>query len=66
MLATKPIQGFDVYHQIVRMKTSKDMLEQEVELIMRSLVENVQNYEQAVEVRLVSFFEKGGINQIRS
>lgn len=50
MLATKPIQGFDLYHQIVRMKTAKNMLDQEVELIMRSLAENVQTYEQVVEV----------------
>lgn len=49
-MSTKPIQGFDVYHQIVRMKTAKDMREREVELIMRSLVENVQTYEQVVEL----------------
>ncbi|KAL5481024.1 hypothetical protein ACEPAI_9965 [Sanghuangporus weigelae] len=49
-LQTKPIQGFDVYHQIVRLKTVKNMSDQEAELIMRTLAENVQTYDQVVEL----------------
>ncbi|THH12133.1 hypothetical protein EW145_g183 [Phellinidium pouzarii] len=49
-LATKPIQGYDLYHQLVRLKTAKNMNNQEVELIMRTLAESVQSYDQVVEL----------------
>lgn len=50
MRQTKPIQNFDVYHQIVRMRSAKNMNDMEAEAITRMLVENVQTYEQVVEV----------------
>lgn len=50
MLQTKPIQNFDVYHQIVRMRSAKNMSDMEAEAITRMFVENVQTYEQVVEV----------------
>ncbi|EJC99276.1 spindle pole body interacting protein [Fomitiporia mediterranea MF3/22] len=49
-LQTRAIQGFDVLHQIVRLKTAKSISDTEVELIMRSLAENVQTYDQVVEL----------------
>ncbi|KAI5121699.1 hypothetical protein M0805_002092 [Coniferiporia weirii] len=49
-LISKPIQGFDLYHQLVRLKIAKNMHDQEVELIMRTLAENVQTYDQVVEL----------------
>ncbi|KAH8113930.1 spindle pole body interacting protein [Phellopilus nigrolimitatus] len=49
-VATKPIQGFDIYHQLVRLKTVKNMNDQEVELIMRTLSESVQTYDQVIEL----------------
>lgn len=49
-IATKPIQGFDLTHQLVRLKTVKNLPDAEVDLIMRTLVENVQTYDQVVEV----------------
>ena len=49
-MATKAIQGFDLTHQLVRLKTVKNLHDAEVELIMRTLVENVQTYDQVVEV----------------
>ncbi|KZT25701.1 spindle pole body interacting protein [Neolentinus lepideus HHB14362 ss-1] len=52
-LSSDPIQGFDVLHQIWRFRHAKNMPDSEVDLIMRTLVENVQTYDQVVE--LLSF-----------
>lgn len=52
-LSTDPIQGFDVLHQIWRFRLAKNMSDSEVDLIMRTLVENVRTYDQVVE--LLSF-----------
>ncbi|KDQ58432.1 hypothetical protein JAAARDRAFT_193004 [Jaapia argillacea MUCL 33604] len=49
-LATDPIQGFDLGHQIWRLRHTKGIPDHEVELIMRTLVENVQVYDQVVEL----------------
>ncbi|TCD66558.1 hypothetical protein EIP91_001226 [Steccherinum ochraceum] len=49
-LATNPIQGFDVAHQLWRLRHAKKMSDGEIELIMRTLAENVQNYEQVTEL----------------
>jgi len=49
-VATKPIQGYDLYHQLVRLKSAKYMSDAEAELIMRTLVDSVQSYEQIVEL----------------
>ncbi len=50
-LQQNAIQGFDVVHQLWRLRNTKSMSEAEVELIMRTMAENVQTYDQVVEVR---------------
>jgi hypothetical protein len=45
------IQGFDVAHQLFRIRNAKTMSEAEVSTIMRTLAENVKTYDQVVEVR---------------
>lgn len=55
-VATKPIQGFDLYHQLVRLKTAKFMADAETETIMRMFVENVRSYEQVVEVSMATLY----------
>ena len=49
-LASDTIKGIDVVHQLYRLRTAKNLPDAEVELMMRSLAENVQSYEQVVEV----------------
>ncbi|PCH35230.1 spindle pole body interacting protein [Wolfiporia cocos MD-104 SS10] len=51
--ATDPIQGFDVLHQLWRLRHAKKMPDGEAELIMHTLAENVQTYEQVTQ--LLSF-----------
>jgi hypothetical protein len=51
-IATKAIQGFDLYHQLYRLKNARNMSEAEAELITRTLVENVHSYDQVVEVSI--------------
>ena len=48
--ATQAIQGFDVLHQFYRLRYTKNIPNAEVELIMRALADNLQSYEQVVEV----------------
>ena len=45
------MQGFDVVHQLWRLRHAKRMSDGEAELIMRTLSENVQTYDQVTEVR---------------
>jgi hypothetical protein len=47
---TKAIQGFDLLHQLSRMRHAKNVSDGEVDLIIRTLVDSVQTYEQVVEV----------------
>ena len=47
---SSPIAGVDVIHQLWRLRHSKRMSDGEVGLIMRTLVENVQTYDQVTEV----------------
>lgn len=49
-LEMKAIQGYDVVHQLWKLRHGKNLSDAEVELIMRALVESVQTYEQVVEV----------------
>ena len=51
MLATKPIQGFDLAHQLSRLRYAKMISDGEAELIFRSISESVHTYEQVTEVR---------------
>ncbi|EIW78386.1 spindle pole body interacting protein [Coniophora puteana RWD-64-598 SS2] len=48
--ATDSIQGFDVRHQLSRLRMVKDLPDSEVELIMSTLRDNVESYEQVVEL----------------
>jgi len=49
-LATDAIQGVDIYHQLSRLRHGKNVPDAEVELMMRTFAENLQNYDQVVEV----------------
>ena len=50
------IQDFDLLHQLYRLRQSKDMTDAEVELIVRTIMENVRSYDQIVEVRPLRSF----------
>lgn len=49
-LGTNPIQGFDVTHQLWRLRTAKRMSDGEAELIMRTLSDSIQSYDQVTEL----------------
>jgi len=49
-LATDAIQGVDIYHQLSRLRHGKNLPDAEVELMMRTFAENLQSYDQVVEV----------------
>ncbi|KAF9225807.1 spindle pole body interacting protein [Gyrodon lividus] len=48
--ATNAIQGFDLLHQLSRLRLVKNIPDAEVELIVRTIADNVQSYEQVVEL----------------
>lgn len=48
------IQGFDVLHQLYRLRHNKNLPNAEAELIMRAFAENSETYEQVTEVRDLS------------
>lgn len=48
--ATETIRGFDLSHQLCRLRLTKNLPDSEVELIVRTIAENVRSYEQVVEV----------------
>ncbi|KAI1786728.1 mesa protein [Ganoderma leucocontextum] len=50
VLATKPIQGFDLAHQLSRLRYAKMISDGEAELIFRSISEGVHTYEQVTEL----------------
>ena len=49
-LTTDAIQGADIYHQLLKLRHGKNLPDAEVELIIRTFAENLQNYDQVVEV----------------
>ena len=49
-LASDAIQGVDIYHQLSRLRHGKNLPDAEVELMIRTFAENLQNYDQVVEV----------------
>ncbi|KAF7984698.1 hypothetical protein HWV62_12994 [Athelia sp. TMB] len=49
-LSQQAIQGFDVLHQLYRLRHNKNMPDPEVELIMRAFAENTETYEQVTEL----------------
>ncbi|KZT66409.1 spindle pole body interacting protein [Daedalea quercina L-15889] len=50
MLATDPIQGFDVLHQLYRLRYAKKMSDGEAELIMRTFGANLRTYDQVTQL----------------
>lgn len=44
------IKGFDILHQLFRLRTAKNIPDAEVLAITTTLAENVKTYEQAIEV----------------
>ncbi|KAA1472050.1 spindle pole body interacting protein [Dentipellis sp. KUC8613] len=60
-LQTNALQGFDVMHQLWRLRHAKNMCDLEAELIMRSMAENVQTYDQVVELLALSPPHSGGL-----
>jgi hypothetical protein len=54
--SSNPIKGFDVLHQLYRLRYAKKMADTETITIMRVLAENTKSYEQCVEVNFASFF----------
>jgi hypothetical protein len=55
-LATCAIRGFDIHYQLWRLRNAKHVQDAEVELIMRTMVDSVQTYDQVVEVRYCGQF----------
>lgn len=51
-LTTDVIQGVDIHHQLSRLRHGKNLPDAEVELMMRTFAENLQSYDQVVEVRV--------------
>ena len=49
-LTSDAIQGVDVHHQLARLRHGKNLPDAEVELMMRTFAENLQSYDQIVEV----------------
>ncbi|KAG6377424.1 docking domain of Afi1 for Arf3 in vesicle trafficking-domain-containing protein [Boletus reticuloceps] len=48
--ATDAIRGFDLVHQLSRLRLAKNIPDSEAELIVRTISENVRSYEQVVEL----------------
>jgi len=55
------IQGFDVAHQLFRLRNAKTMTDTEVSAIMRTLAENVKTYDQVVELLAYLMPHGGGL-----
>ena len=53
--ANTAIKGFDVLHQLFRLRYTKNMHDSEALTIMRSLAEGVKGYDQVVEVNMLCF-----------
>ncbi|KIJ32139.1 hypothetical protein M422DRAFT_783555 [Sphaerobolus stellatus SS14] len=49
-METQAIQGFDLQHQLWKLRHGKQMPDAEAELIIRTLVDKIQSYEQVVEL----------------
>ncbi|KAI3602752.1 spindle pole body interacting protein [Moniliophthora roreri] len=59
--STSPIRGFDVVHQIFRLRHAKLMSDAEAYLIMRTLADNVKTYDQVVELLSYLMPHSGGL-----
>lgn len=63
-LAYRAIKGFDLHHQLSRLRNAKDMPEVEAELIYCSLGASVKTYEQVVELLAQLPAQLGGLTPI--
>lgn len=61
---TNPIQGFDLEHQILRLRNGKSVPDGEVALILKTLCENVRSYDQVVELLSHCQPQHGGLQPI--
>jgi hypothetical protein len=52
MQASSAIRGFDVLHQLIRLRHTKSMSDAEISTSMRTLADNTKSYEQVVEVMI--------------
>ncbi|KAG6920236.1 hypothetical protein DXG01_005005 [Tephrocybe rancida] len=48
--ANSAIKGFDVLHQLIRLRHGKTLTDAEATLIMRTFADNIKSYEQTVEL----------------
>ncbi|KAI6124424.1 docking domain of Afi1 for Arf3 in vesicle trafficking-domain-containing protein [Pisolithus croceorrhizus] len=62
--ATNSIKGFDLTHQLSRLRFGKNLPDVEVELIMRKIAENVRSYEQVVELLAHTPLHLGGLQPL--
>ncbi|KAH7922767.1 spindle pole body interacting protein [Leucogyrophana mollusca] len=62
--ATNAMQGFDLVHQLSRLRLVKNITDAEVELIVRSIAENVQSYDQVVELLAHTPPHAGGLQPL--
>lgn len=53
-LSFNTIRGFDVVHQLQRLRHGKNMSDRETECIMRNIADNLYTYEQVIEVTSTS------------
>ncbi|KAF9787957.1 spindle pole body interacting protein [Thelephora terrestris] len=60
-LTTDAIQGVDIYHQLSRLRHGKNIPDAEVELMMRTFAENLQTYDQVVELLALVPPHQGGL-----
>ncbi|KAH7913559.1 docking domain of Afi1 for Arf3 in vesicle trafficking-domain-containing protein [Hygrophoropsis aurantiaca] len=58
------VQGFDLIHQLSRLRLVKNIPDAEVELIVRSISENVQSYDQVVELLAHTPPHSGGLQSL--
>jgi len=61
---TDSVQGFDLIHQLSRLRLVKNIPDAEVELIVRSISENVQSYDQVVELLAHTPPHSGGLQSL--
>ncbi|KAJ7571850.1 docking domain of Afi1 for Arf3 in vesicle trafficking-domain-containing protein [Mycena floridula] len=59
-----PIKGFDVLHQLFRLRHAKKLPDLEVHAIMRTLADNIKTYDQIVELLSYLLPHSGGLLQL--
>ncbi|KAG5723625.1 Protein mesA [Termitomyces sp. T112] len=59
--ANSAIRGFDVMHQLIRLRHGKALIDAEAALIMRTFADNVKTYEQVIELLAFLIPHGGGL-----